>query len=128
MSPSEIKKTLLAFPLSFLLGVLAMALLQMLQVSVGATTLILAVGLLLLLFLDHWAGRAGNAAIVRGLVKFTANSQESRARIDAAEEKNARTSFPTRLLQIAGFATGIIVCMIWSPSEIIAWVGRRHFS
>ena len=129
MSPIERIKTLFAFPLAFLLGVLVMSLLQGLQISAGATILILVVGLPLLLLLDRWAGRAGNAAIVRGFARLTANPKETRARIDSAEEEeeDAKTPFPTRLVQISGFATGVVFFLIWSPSEIIDWVGGRPF-
>ncbi|MEM9474165.1 MAG: hypothetical protein AAGA71_02650 [Pseudomonadota bacterium] len=120
-------KALIAVPLGFLLGVFVMALLQVLQVGVGVTTLILVAGFPLLLLFDHWAGRAGNSAILRGFAQFTANPEETRARIDAAEEAEAKTSPFARLLKIAGFAAGVIVCLIWSPSEIIDWVGRRPF-
>ena len=120
-------KCVFAFPLAFLLGVIAMALLQLFQVGGATMTLILGGGLLLLFLIDRFAGRAGNPAIMRFFAKFTDDPEETRARIDAAEAENAQTSSLTRMLQLAGFAFGILVCLIWSPTEVLDWIGRRPF-
>jgi uncharacterized membrane protein YjjP (DUF1212 family) len=128
VSTSKKIKLVFAFPLAFLLGVIAMALLQLFQVGGAAMTLILGGGLLLLFLVDHYVGRAGNSAIVRGFAKFTDDPEEARARIDAADAENAKTSFLTRVLQIAGFAAGVLACLVWSPAQVLDWIGSVSFA
>jgi hypothetical protein len=116
-----------AFPLAFLLGVIVTALLQLFQVGGGAMTLILGGGLLLLLVFDHYANRAGNFAIFRAIAKYDGDPETTRARIDASEADDSGTPPLARLLQVAGFAIGVLVCIIWSPSEVLDWIERRPF-
>lgn len=124
MPTAEKIKAAFSFPFTFLLGVIAMALLQLFQVGGAAIALILGGGVLLLFLVDGFAGRAGNTAIMRGLAKYTDDPEATRARIDTVDAEIAQTSRLTRVVQIAGFATGILVCIFWSPIEIMDWIGR----
>ena len=83
--------------------------------------------MLLLLVFDHYAGRSGNFAIFRAIAKYDDDPEATRARIDAAEADDAETPSLARLLQLAGFAAGVLACFLWSPSEVLDWIERRPF-
>ena len=127
MSAVEKIKFAFAFPVSFISGVLAVALLHVFQIGGFKMFAVLGGGLFVIVVVDHYMNRFGNKAIMNGLATFEADPDAKRAKIEADDAKDAKSHPATRNLQIAGFVTGIAVCVILSPSDVIDWVQRRPF-
>lgn len=128
MSTSEKINLVFAFPLAFVLGVMAIALLQLFQVGGAAMALIIGGGFLLLFLVNQYVGRAGNLAILRFFAKYADDPEDTRGRIDAEHADSAKTPSLTRVLQVTGFAAGVLACLVWSPSEVLGWIGNLSFA
>lgn len=121
---SQKLKCIFFFPIAFLVGVIVVALLQLFHVGGAVITSVLGGGLLLAFFFERFVGRAGNFAIMRRMAEYTDNPTETHARISKAEAEEAQPTRLVRVSQIAGFGTGILACFLWSPIQVMDWIGR----
>lgn len=124
MSASEKLKCIFFLPIAFLVGVIVVALLQLFEVGGAAMALILGGGLLLVFLAEKFAGLFGNFAILRSVAKFSGASKETFKQIEDAEAEDIQRSLLVRIVQLVGFAIGIVVSLILSPGQIMNLIGR----